>query len=135
MIYKVVRYLDKVEDRIRGRLSRYPIIYTFIGGIGIVMFWRGVWISADQLSLILPPQYAWLDGPISIVASMFILLITGLFVSFFVTDRIILSGLKQEKKLVEKTENELREETDLLAKLNTKMDHIEQDMKQIHDKL
>jgi len=123
---KIVKFFDKVEDQVRGHLSRYPILYTFIGGTAIVLFWRGVWITADQVALAIPPEYAWLDGPFSVASSVFVLLITGLFVSFFVTDRIILSGLKQEKKLVEKAESELREEKDLMTDIAHKMDHIEE---------
>ena len=49
-------------------------------------------------------------GPVSLILSVAILLVTGLFVSFFVTDNVILTGMKHERKLVEKTEKELEEE-------------------------
>jgi hypothetical protein len=39
-----------------------------------------------------------------------VLLITGLFVSVLIGDKIILSGVANEKKIVEKTENEIVEE-------------------------
>ena len=38
------------------------------------------------------------------------MLLIGLFVSFFIGDTILISGLKQEKKLTEKTEKEVAEE-------------------------
>src|SRR4051812_31010356 len=123
MIHHVVRYFDKLEDRIRGRLSRYPIVYTLIGGTAIVLFWRGVWITADQLFALMPAEYYWLNGIISIAISTFVLLITGLFVSFFVADKIVLSGIKQEKKLVEKTEEEIHEEASVIHKINSKVEH------------
>ena len=121
MMKKIIRYFDKLEDRIRGRLSRYPILYTLIGGIAIVLFWRGVWITADSVSMYLPPGLYWLDGPISIVVSVFTLLATGLFVSFFVNDQIILSGVKSEKKLIEKTETEIAKEE---GQINVMIDEI-----------
>ena len=40
---------DKLEDHVRGFLSHYPIVYAFVGGIGVVIFWRGVWHTADYI--------------------------------------------------------------------------------------
>jgi hypothetical protein len=125
MIKNIVHYFDKLEDRIRGRLSRYPIIYTLIGGVGIVLFWRGVWLTTDDIAMLLPDKYVWVDGPLSVIVSCLMLLLTGLFVSFFITDKIILSGLKQEKKLVEKTEAEIKGELGTLTALNRKIDDLE----------
>ena len=110
-LYKAVyRYFDKLEDRVRGRLSRFPIFYSLITGTAIVLFWRGVWDTADELATFLPKNIAWIDGPLSVAVSVFVLLITGLFVSFFVSDQILLSGIRKEKKLIEKTESEVKEE-------------------------
>jgi hypothetical protein len=131
MFKKVVNYFDKLEDRIRGRLSRYPILYTLIGGTGIVLFWRGVWVTADEIFLLLPLELQWLNGPLSIIISTFVLLLTGLFVSFFVADNILLSGMKQEKKLIEKTEAEIREDTSMLHKIEQKIDTIQKDIDDI----
>jgi hypothetical protein len=39
-----------------------------------------------------------------------ILLATGLFVSYFIGDAILLSGVKSQKKLADKTEKEVKEE-------------------------
>ncbi len=132
---KVLRYFDKLEDRVRGRLSRYPILYAIIGGSAVVLFWRGVWVTADEISMTLPAQYLWLDGPLSVAISVFVLLITGLFVSFFLTDRIILSGLKQEKKLEEKTESEVRTEGNILLDLKDQVNKIEKEIQEIDTKI
>jgi hypothetical protein len=132
---KIAHYFDKLEDRIRNRLSGYPIIYSIIGGAAIVLFWRGVWITADEIALILPDHLTWLDGPISLFTSLFILLATGLFVSFFVSDQIILSGIAQDKKIVEKTEAEVREEAKLVNTIKFDVEQIERDVRDIHDAL
>jgi len=108
MIKNIIKFFDKIEDRVRSFLSRHPIIYAFIGGIGIVLFWRGVWHTADL--------FPFLNGPVSIIISIIILLITGLFVSFFIGHSIILSGLKQEKKIEEKEISEIETEMDILKK-------------------
>ena len=102
---KITKFFDKLEDKIRGKLSHRPIIYAFIGGVGIVLFWRGVWLTADI--------FPFLNGPISIIISLILLLMTGLFVSFFIGHYIIFSGLKQEKKIEEKEEKEIEKELDL----------------------
>lgn len=104
MIGEIIKFFDKLEDKIRGKLSHWPIIYAFIGGVGIVLFWRGVWYVADEMSL-----GAWT----SIFISLILLLMTGLFVSFFIGHYIIFSGLKQEKKIEEKEVAEIEVELDL----------------------
>ena len=128
MMSDIVHYFDRLEDRVRGRLAQYPILYTLVGGIAIVLFWRGVWITADQLSLYLPENLYWINGLLSVAVSVLVLLVTGLFVAFFISDKIIISGMKREKKLVEKTETEVRQERDILLLMLGKMDKMEKDV-------
>lgn len=127
MLKIIVNFFDKSEDKIRGHLSRYPIIYGFVGGIGVVLFWRGVWHTADQ--------YSFMNGPITFIIGTIILLMSGVFVSVFVGNRLILSGLKGEKKLVDKTEDEIVTEESELKKLNRSVDHIESEITEIEKKL
>lgn len=110
-------FFDKLEDHVRGRLSRSPLLYSFIGGVGIVLFWKGVWETAE----LLPSLF----GIPSLILGALIMLPTGLFVSFFIGDGIILSGIKNEKKLVEKTESEVRKETVDLRVLLERLESIE----------
>ena len=116
----ILRFFDKLEDRIRLRLSRYPIFYALIGGIGIVLFWKGVWESAEY--------FDFLYGPGSIIASLIILLAIGLFVSYFIGDTIIISGLRGEKKLIDKEEAEIFNEEKEIARLG-------HEMKKVHEEL
>jgi len=122
---KIDKFLDKLEDKIRAALSRRPILYAMIGGVAVVLFWRGIWITADAIPF--------MNGPVSILISVLILLGTGLFVSFFVGDRIFLSGMKKEKKIFEKTEAEIELEGDLLNKMNTKLDRLEREVHELRD--
>lgn len=112
-------FIDKLENRIRHKLSHHPIIYAFLGSIGVVLIWRGVWMFADELN-------------ISSILSMFIgfaiSIITGLFVSFFVGDSIIISGIKNEKRIDEKTEEEIKKETITL-------NEIKEDLEEIKDEI
>ncbi len=141
MIKKVVRFFDRLEDRVRGKLSHYPIVYAFIGGIGVVLFWRGVWHTADIAShyLINSPSiltsHDMIDGPLSFIVGTIILLMTGIFVSAFVGNKLIISGLVGEKKLTEKQEDEIETEEDQIKNLQTtlhrleqKLDHIDNDI-------
>ena len=119
-------FFDKLEDHIRERLSHSPILYTFIGGFAIVLFWRGVWMTADY--------FPFLTGPISIIISVTVLLLTGLFTSFFVGDVIIMSGLKKEKKLVERTEGEIKGESEILSDIESELKRIEAIVKDAKEK-
>jgi hypothetical protein len=49
LVKNIVHFFDKLEDYVRGILSKYPIPYAFVGGVSIVLFWRGVWHTADML--------------------------------------------------------------------------------------
>ena len=111
--------------------------YGFVGGVGVVLFWRGVWHTTDFLSHLIyngevPPETTidlwglpvW-DGLISLVIGSLLLLVTGIFVSSFIGNEIIISGLRGEKKLTEKTEKEVETETGVLATVIEKLDRIE----------
>lgn len=118
---KIVNFFDKLEDRVRAALSRRPIIYACIGGTSIVLFWRGVWMVADSIPF--------LTGPVSIFISVLILLMTGLFVSFFIGDTIIISGLKRDKRVDEKVVLELKSELEILNNLQIRFGNIEKELK------
>ena len=131
----IIKFFDRLEDRVRGSLSRSPIAYGIIGGIAIVMFWRGIWHTADLIEAggsVFSPLFS---APMSTLLSAAALLLSGLFVSFFIGDRIILSGLKHEKKIEEKTETEVREEGVILLDLFEKMERIEREVHGIREEL
>lgn len=130
----IVRFFDKLEDKVRGWFSHKPIFYGIVGGIGVVLFWRGVWHTADFLSVqLLASQsglvttdfaLSWWDGPLSFVIGLVMLLMTGLFVSNFIGNEIIISGLRGEKKLTEKTEAEVKTETGAIAQIRDEVREI-----------
>src|SRR3989344_4113589 len=131
---KIYKFFDKLEDKVRGLLSLVPILYGIIGGTAIVMFWRGVWHLADKFEQSGGIWAIVFGAPVSVVLSAIILLLTGLFVSFFIGDRIILSGLTHEKKIEEKTESEVRAEGALLLNMSDKLRHIEREIEAIKSK-
>lgn len=116
---KLIQFFDKTEDSIRGRLSHHPVIYALIAGVGSVLFFHGVWNATDALGL------TW---HVTLPVSMVILLLTGAFVSHFVSDQLIVTGIRHERKLVEKTEKEIREEAEVLQ-------DIESDLAEIVEKM
>lgn len=130
LITKIVKFFDKLEDKVRGALSHYPIIYGFLGGIGVVLFWRGVWHLSDEINL---------SSLASIILGSVILLITGVFVSTFIGNKVIISGLVGEKKISEKTEEEIKTEVqeledveETLEKMDKKISALEKEVKKNH---
>ncbi len=145
MLYKKIYNLgDRLEDKARGKLSHYPIIYAFIGGTGIILFWRGLWHTADYVMSLFftvsdsvtstsQPQLPWWDGPLSILIGASLLLVVGLFVTSFIGNEIIISGLKKEKKIVEKTEDEVEVELKENEKVKREIHEMDSRLKSIEE--
>lgn len=127
MTEKIITFFDKLEDKTRIALSHYPITYAIIGGVGIILFWKGVWETAEVFPI--------LFGPMSMLIGIVVLLVTGLMVSFFVGDSIILSGFNREKKLVEKTESEIHSEKETIQHIVVELETIEAMLKKVKEKL
>ena len=131
LIKKIVNYFDKLEDRVRGHLSHYPVLYTIIGGVAIVLFWRGVWHTADLLQgqggvvgFIFSPV-------VNMVIVAIVLLMTGLFVSYFIGDTILMSGIKGEKKVADKTQKDVKEEEEKINELRSTIREMKKEVDQI----
>jgi uncharacterized membrane protein len=135
MFNPIVRFFDKLEDKVRARLSHRSIAYAFIGGVMVVFFWRGVWHSGDIL-MHLGGFWGWFFyEPVTIIWTSAVLLLTGLFVSSFMGDRIVISGLKKEKKVTDQTEEEIKKEEDRIETLNAKLNTVIKDLAEIKDEL
>lgn len=139
----MMRFFDKLEDKVRGWFSHFPILYGFFGGIGVVLFWRGVWHTADWVSALFldwrtgnnTVDYTMLpDGPISFLIGSVMLLMTGLLVSNFIGNEIIISGLRGEKKLAEKTEAEVKTETGAVGKIQSELKLISRRLDRLEKK-
>ena len=141
----ILKFFDKIEDKIRGWLSHYPILYGIVGGVGTVLMWRGIWHTADffsaryihngaegELGTISYP-FLW-DGFFSLITGFVILLATGLFVAGFIGDHILISGLRHEKKITEKTEEEVEEESIRLKGMKAQLDRIEKTLEELKGK-
>lgn len=136
--------LTKIENAIQRWFSRRPIFYAFIGGIGAVLFWRGVWHTADSIaSYFMALQNGWpttdfafsWDGVGSFVLGSLMLIFSGLFVSTFLGNEITISGLRGEKKLSERTEVEVRTETGAIYEIKAEMRRIRERLEEIEKKV
>lgn len=123
----LVKFFDKLEDVLRARLSHRPILYALIGGVGIVLFWKGVWEMAEYF----PGLFGWPSAALGLL----LILPTGLFVSFFIGDNIILSGYRNQKKLVERTEEEVMKDVDINEAMKAQLDRVEKELTEIKSKL
>jgi len=122
LIKKIIEFFDKLENKVRRKLSHYPILYAFIGGVGVVLFWRGVWHIADDISV---------SSVLSLIIGSIMLLITGIFVSAFVGSKLIISGLVGERKIEEKEEQELETEEMQLKNLQKTLKRVEEKLEHI----
>ncbi len=147
MIRFIIRYFDRLEDKVRSRLSHRSMLYAFIGGSLTVMFWRAIWHTADKLmlggsfsdmvsegSILLKANGFWglfFYEPFTLIWTVGFLLLTGLFVSIMIGDRIILSGIKREKRVDEKTEEEIKREEEEIKNLAQKISVMSKDLEEI----
>lgn len=134
----------KTKHKIQEKLSHHPKTYALIVGIGIVLFWRGVWHSADYLhemisslslsSSLSLPSGLWWDGPLSFLVGFIILYFTRAFTSSFIGNELILSGLRGEKKLSERTEEDLKNEVTAIADIKDELILISKKLEILHTK-
>ena len=135
MIHRIIKFFDKLEDHVRGIFSHFPIFYAFIGGALMILFWRGIWHTGD----ILMARGGWLGflfyEPVTVVWTTCLMLLVGLFVSFFIGDHILISGLKHENKVTDKTEKEIEEEENQINRVERKISKLESDIAELKELL
>lgn len=143
--------MTKLFNRFHIFLSHHSYLYAAIAGIGIVLFWRGVWHSVDTIHLYITHysstgsvsliDHPWWDGPLSFVVGCLILYTTRAFVSSFIGNELILSGLRAEKRMTKETEDDVKTEvstiTDIkhtLLAISHKLEELEVQVKDHHHK-
>ncbi|MBU3965482.1 hypothetical protein KJ695_04910 [Patescibacteria group bacterium] len=128
---KILNFFDKLEDNVRHTLSRAPNIYAFISGVGIVLFFRGVWMIADMSSYLYDRPYS---GWFTLGISLIILLITGTLVSHHLQMDVLISGIKKEKRRDEKIASEIKTELNILQDIQKRLDDIEKELRTQREK-
>ena len=131
----IIKFFDRIEDRVRGRLSHQAIFYAFVGGGATLLFWRGAWRTFDEIEQMGGIFGILLSPVVSLILSIVILLMTGLFVSVFIGEMVILSGLKKEKKVFDKTESEVRGEGNLLVEIKLEMEKLTREVSDIKERM
>ncbi len=125
-IRKVLKFFDRLENTTRLALSHHPILYAFIGGIGVVLFWRGIWHIADEINM----------GSIaSFIIGSVILLLTGIFVSEFIGKKIIISDLVGDMELAQKEEAEIETEENQIKRLQSTLSRVEAKLTDLEKKV
>ena len=132
---------QKIEEKITIYLSHRPKLYAFIVGVGIVLFWRGVWHTTDLINAYITFfhsnatidtfNYVWWDGLTSLVIGSIILHFTGAFTSSFIGNELILSGLRGEKRLNQKTEGEVKHEVRAISDIKEELANISQKLDEL----
>jgi hypothetical protein len=120
MVMVTSQNFKKIMLKIKAWLSHHPFLYALLGGTGVVLFWRGVWLTTDFLML---TKYAlisygsiesggvlWWDGPLSLLLGIVILSCISAFVSSLIGNEMIISGLRAEKSLVDKESKIIKDE-------------------------
>jgi|SRR5581483_3663342 len=131
---KIIHFFDKFEDHVREALSHVPMVYAIIGGALVVLFWRAVWHTADIL-MVQGGFLGWLFyEPNQLWITTALLMATGLLVSVFIGDRIILSGLRHEKKLEETTEELVKEESVSLLSIRNEVRALKKEVTELKNK-
>jgi hypothetical protein len=136
--------VKKLLTRVHIFLSHHSILYATVAGIGIVLFWRGVWHSADVVHYLIEHalsdgsstlQYVWWDGPLSFVVGVLILWFTRAYVSSFIGNELILSGLRTEEKITKETEGEVKTELHAITDIKEDLEAISENLEELEEKL
>jgi hypothetical protein len=126
--------LLRIEERARRAFEEYPFIHAFLAGVGVILFWRGVWEIAD-INRISPT--------VSVILGVLILGGIGLFIQTFIGNTLIIKKIKHEVELEKENKKEvtvveremIKEEITLnhlynqIKELKEKIDHIEDHLK------
>jgi len=127
-------FISKIVDRIKAFLSHRPGFYALVVGVGIVLFWRGVWHTTDLIHIMFGSfgsnstidsiSVTWWDGPLSFLVGTIVLYFTGAFTSSFIGNELILSGLRGEKRLEQKTESEVKGEEEYILDIKKELEVV-----------
>lgn len=115
------RILLDIEERARRFFEQIPFVQAFMAGVGVIVFWRGVWELLDRANV---------SPGISILVGTLILGGVGVFVQTFIGNTIIIRNVRQEEKMEKKVfkeiEGEVGTEGVTLEELSAKIDALSQ---------
>jgi len=115
----ITKILLNAEESARLYFEKTPFIQAFLAGIGVIIFWRGIWewLDMNQVSPVT-----------SVVIGSLILLCVGVFVQTFIGNTIIIKNVEQEerfeKKAIKQMEGEVDSEEVTLSSLSAQLDEL-----------
>jgi len=116
----------KIEEKARAYFEHRPFIHAFLAGVGVILFWRGVWEVADRAGIF----YWW-----SILLGVVILIAIGLFVHTFVGNAIIIKKVESEKRIDQKTETDIKKVEKEIGVEEITLEHLAKKLESIESKL
>jgi hypothetical protein len=133
---KIEESISKTELKNRAYLSKHKFLYALLGGAGVVLYWRGIWHTADILESEGGLLLKIIFSPVgSILLGILLLSSIGLLVQEFIGADVIISGLKKEKQEIDKTEEELKKEEEaenkereLIKEIDEHLHHLEREI-------
>lgn len=110
----------KKNYSLREKLKKHHVFYAFLGGIGIVLFWHGIWESLNLIYRNVTSYLKYIGHPVtSLIVGSLILAVTGLYVFELIGRDARAFEEKYESKLdelkkIEKVmaEEEIQEQTE-----------------------
>lgn len=111
--------LLSIEEKARKYFEQFPFLQAILAGIGVIVFWRGIWEGLDQTGV---SPFA------SIILGIIILGAVGVFVQTFIGNTIIIREVRQEekeeKKIMKEVAKEENTESISLTEISIKLDQI-----------
>lgn len=121
---KIFKFFDILEDKIRHKLSHWPVLYALVGILGVVLVWRGIWRLADSMGLA-----SWLSVLIGIV----LLLASGLLVAVAIGDEVIITAFRGRRKITEMRLEETLTLSEKVEEIKSLLDRIEKKLGRIKE--
>jgi hypothetical protein len=115
----ITKSLLRSEASARKFFEQYPFLQALLAGIGVIIFWRGIWEWLDDINV----------SPFSsIIIGAVILLGVGAFLQTFIGNTIIIKNVEQEerseKKVLKEISIEEKTEEVTLSELSKKIDTL-----------
>lgn len=107
---KVIELLNKVEEKFRNALRRYPVAYTFVGGVSGAVFLWGVWSIVDSIFAQFNNLNNWITGGVSITVAVVFFSVFSLIFSFVVAEKVDTENFTERSVDI----NSLKSKIDLL---------------------
>ncbi len=122
----VTKRLLRIEEGARKFFERIPFLHAFLAGVGVILFWRGVWELADIQKL---------DPAASIVLGSFLLGGIGLFIQTFVGNSIIIKTVKKEEQTEKQTEKKAEQALEEVEKEEITLLHLSKKIDELNSKI